>query len=1006
MNITQREKWEQFSRGTRNNKPFDIENYDEHQKKLGLTSRYWLQKKRATIDYKAPGFLQSNISKLNLKNNSVKRHQKFTDNFRQNDYSCNIDIMNKSQPDLFSSLPKQQGQFPQPTQNQFNTKNGSRTANISPTRVKNSNSTAKTAFWINNHHLQSSSANTSKFGGSCTNGFKLTSSNLGTTVGPNSNLYKGGLRSVSHQQDNIVNGLASNEQERQQEANNIHHIDDWVNKKTILTKNRPKNLSALTSPTKELSKNKNMFVNLPGVNEEMMDMIMRGEVIEDKKNYESKVTHGTRVVCCNFDTPSNNNNYELLFEIITKKLEKKIGENPKQYQKLVNTTEIKVLAAEFIAKFQVLQDIFSAIANLNQFYQKLEDQVDLYLRRLTNENMGVDEEFEANKFKQLAISREWLGDFTIRNDLFEGYQKCKKTIIAIHVRVGNLKSEQYETQLQLAKKVTTNNENKLPVSNVTRYTKKKDPKEELKNNLHTILNLDGNIKDNNIAVYSLLGVPKSQMSSGNFDLDGMDEDGDLCFNYQYPSRHHFNDKEKNKKTQKSKKKNINDKLKAKTPLKLEGKAQKKACLSSKKKSCKVNFDNSDNDDNKSIISHTSINNLDPELNNFDSDEKPKHFKAPPSINNLDIGMKVTDLNRLIMKKKRRIEEDGHMMGKQQNTKKIYKFRLKILYTNFLKEPLLAQQRGLNIEDIIIFQRHIGISVNYSDLWSEFVNEEKEYVMSSTDLKIKWLSLTGKTDECLRCFSLGKTTIKKMIDTGFKFKLHDDSNHVSKEFATLLNKSAKISEDRIERELKLMKMGNIKTMKPLKAFDIRTGIVTTKWVHDDSTATENELMRKETMSQINPASFKLKESQFLLENQYDSQKHIKEKLVKELRNRVSVLRDDELYMCLTKIRQHLIMFFGDKEGQKVYLEIIVTQASWDLAMHKKANNLKVFDKKIKHMDYKLNNPVIDKLRDSEKTGNNKDKVMGEIEAGNRQSRRASHLYPTAKDIEISKKNRQK
>lgn len=57
----------------------------------------------------------------------------------------------------------------------------------------------------------------------------------------------------------------------------------------------------------------------------------------------------------------------------------------------------------------------------------------------------------------------------------------------------------------------------------------------------------------------------------------------------------------------------------------------------------------------------------------------------------------------------------------------YQFRLKNLYKNLLAEPHMALERGLTLEDIIVFLRAIDVLVSDVDLYPKFFEEEMEYL---------------------------------------------------------------------------------------------------------------------------------------------------------------------------------------------------------------------------------------------------------------------------------------
>jgi hypothetical protein len=93
---------------------------------------------------------------------------------------------------------------------------------------------------------------------------------------------------------------------------------------------------------------------------------------------------------------------------------------------------------------------------------------------------------------------------------------------------------------------------------------------------------------------------------------------------------------------------------------------------------------------------------------------------------------IIKLNKLVLVKNKEIDIRLKQIIQFQDKKHWLKFRLKSLYMNFLKEPYLAYEKKMDIEDIIIFLRYISVVVNYSDLWLDFFTEEKEYILKSTD----------------------------------------------------------------------------------------------------------------------------------------------------------------------------------------------------------------------------------------------------------------------------------
>jgi hypothetical protein len=93
---------------------------------------------------------------------------------------------------------------------------------------------------------------------------------------------------------------------------------------------------------------------------------------------------------------------------------------------------------------------------------------------------------------------------------------------------------------------------------------------------------------------------------------------------------------------------------------------------------------------------------------------------------------IIKLNKLVFAKNKDIDIRLKQIIQFQDKKHWLKFRLKSLYINFLKEPYLAYEKKMDIEDIIIFLRYISVVVNYSDLWLDFFTEEKEYILKSTD----------------------------------------------------------------------------------------------------------------------------------------------------------------------------------------------------------------------------------------------------------------------------------
>lgn len=192
---------------------------------------------------------------------------------------------------------------------------------------------------------------------------------------------------------------------------------------------------------------------------------------------------------------------------------------------------------------------------------------------------------------------------------------------------------------------------------------------------------------------------------------------------------------------------------------------------------------------------------------------------------------------MIQMKTHEIAESKKHKREVKNECEIYQYQQKNLYINLLLEPSLAIERGLFLEDIMVFLMCIDVKIREDDLYDKFFDEEKEFLIMSSTLQYEFLQKKNQLEQWATNFSLREKDQRKRIianknKEGEKSKLSTQYGGGITQFINeMVQDLQKVAETKINGLLKTIKRDQMKVEKPVKFYDHKSQKYVTKWVED-------------------------------------------------------------------------------------------------------------------------------------------------------------------------------
>ena len=267
----------------------------------------------------------------------------------------------------------------------------------------------------------------------------------------------------------------------------------------------------------------------------------------------------------------------------------------------------------------------------------------------------------------------------------------------------------------------------------------------------------------------------------------------------------------------------------------------------------------------------------------------------------------------------------------KDEKKNLKQRLKDLYFNLLNEPQVICEKGLMIEDIVTFLKILGIFVTKPNLYEKFIDEEKEFILKMSDLKLRWLQVSNKMDDWALNFSDNRKKCRKNAMTiNQNSAMNNDNareNLVLEDFETILKKTIEVAEDKIDQKQTCMRKQNIKISKPIETYDYKNRIMVTKWVQEPNSYAQKleEIDQMDYKPHIQHTETKTIEKRGDVKSHVEEiiilQKELKKEFMESIRKKMQEMHSTQLGENINGLKQRVGLVFGFGESGSDYKNML-------------------------------------------------------------------------------------
>lgn len=320
------------------------------------------------------------------------------------------------------------------------------------------------------------------------------------------------------------------------------------------------------------------------------------------------------------------------------------------------------------------------------------------------------------------------------------------------------------------------------------------------------------------------------------------------------------------------------------------------------------------------------------------------------------------MNIEIKKKDMEVMKEMDKIKSLKAIKKKFKLRLRNLYQNQLLNPILAQERKIDLFEIVTFLICIGCFISKQDQHQEFTEVEKEYIFECMDLKRTFQEYHNQVDEfCLKFSSekglnpiqnnpnessITQSKFGQISMTYDKSQMSPNSFQEPSAFqspqsnvSSLVKMTIKTTEDRVNQQICNFQRHSSKILKPIKILDYKQKEPITKWVEykrEEDELQENSKVSKMLMNSetdfCDIKSFRF--GQILLKHTekktaaYEAvmrQKKADEKFINSMRDQITNKPGHLLKEFLISMKKRIKMMFGTNEkGNEFFNKIIKSQ----------------------------------------------------------------------------------